>query len=318
MSTKNTISIREAVFVPTYKRSAFLYCCLEAIRAAEPTIEIYVAPDRGLDESEVCASFDAQQLETHDHPYHGNSYNMLEGLKTLYALGYDRVFVVEDDCIIDPTFFDWARNALDNPKPWNPDPFAASGWEFSPDAPKEDGPDVICDWYLSVCSAIPRKSLEKIIEHAKPEYYRDMKGYQAANFDKIRFLQGGIHYEQDGLILGIACQNGQRITWPRRPRAQHIGWHGYHMLHGKVPQGDLSKQVAVVKMAIANPDIMRNLMNGGEPPEAVGCMGCGKNLVTTNSKAETICVSCFHKTHPELPQTTQSHYYVKSLTASYA
>lgn len=301
--------MREVVFIPTYRRSAFLYCCLEAIRKAEPDIEIIVQPDRGTEEIEVCNKFNAGIRMTPKHTHHGNSFNMIEGLKYCYEAAYDRVFVIEDDCIVDPTFFDWARKALDHPKAWNPNPFAASGWIYSPDAPPEDGPDVCCNWYLSVCSAIPRRSLEKIVQHAHEGYYKNMKKYCDETFPKDPQC-GSQHYEQDGLILRVANSVGERITWPRRARSIHIGWHGYHCPHGKVPAGDLMKQVAVVRMAIENPEIMRQLMNGAEPPQVVGCRECGKILVSTNKKAALVCVECFHKKHPQAPVAAKSHYYV--------
>lgn len=303
--------MRECVFIPTYQRSAFLYVCLENIRKSEPDIDIIVQPDRGMDESEVCGIFNAMQRKTPDHKYHGNSFNMMDGLKHCYEAGYDRVFVVEDDCIVDSTFFDWARKALDQPKQWNPFPFAASGWIYSPDADGIDGPDVCATWYLSVCSAIPRRSLEKIVVHANEDYYKNMKKYCDKTFPRDPQC-GSQHYEQDGLILRVANSVGERITWPRKARSKHIGWHGYHCPHGKVPEGTLMKQVAVVHMAIANPDVMRQLMAGAEPPEVVTCRDCNKVLVSVNKKATLVCVECFHLKHPDAPRAAVSHYYLRA------
>lgn len=302
--------MKECVIVPTWHRSSFLYVCLEAIREAEPDLEIHVFPDRGTNEDEVCGRFGAFSHLVPDHKYHGNSYNMFEALRWAYEAGYDRVFVVEDDCVVKPDFFSWARNALDNPKAWNLFPFAASGWIYSPDAPDEDGPDVICTWYLSVCSAIPRRSLEKIVKHANENYYANMQGYLDRAFPKDPQC-GSQHWEQDGAILRVANSVGERVTWPRRARGTHIGWHGYHMPHGKVPQGELEKQVLVVKMALANGDVMRQLMAGGQVPDVVGCEDCLKPLVTTSRKARLVCVPCFHKKHPDAPRAAESHYYLR-------
>lgn len=303
--------MREAVIVPTFKRQSFLYVCLEAIRKSDPEIDIHVFPDRNTaaDNAEACAPFNVTLHDVPNHPYHGNSYNMMEALKWAYEAGYDKVFVVEDDCIVDSTFLNWGRNALDNPKPWNPFPFAASGWIYSPDAPDEDGPDVIANWYLSVCSAIPSRSLEKIVRHAVPDYYLNMKRYCDETFPRDPQC-GSQHYEQDGLILRVSNTAGERVTWPRRARSRHIGWHGYHMPHGKQPEGDLMKQVAVVRMALENADVMRQLMAGAAPPEVVGCRDCGKVLVSTQKKTALVCVECFHRKHPKAPRAATSHYYV--------
>jgi hypothetical protein len=296
-------------------RSPFLWCCLEAIRKAEPDIEIIVQPDRGTEELEVCSRFGATMRMVAKHTYHGNTFNMMEGLRYCCEAAYDRVFVVEDDCIVDPTFFDWARNALDHPKPWMGAPFAASGWIFSPDAPDEDGPDVLLNWYLSVCSCIPHRSLERIAVHAKRDYYINMKKYVDKAFPRDP-QAGGMHYEQDGLILRVANSAGERIAWPRRARARHIGWHGYHMPHGKMPQAELKKQILVVKMAIENPEILRQLMGGSEPPQIGECHSCGKALVSTNKEAAMECVPCFHGENPDAPVAAKSHYYIKRSTGT--
>ena len=297
------------MFVPTYRRSAFLWVCLEAIRVAEPNIEIVVAPDRATEELEVCNHFNASQIFHVRHTHHGNTFNMMEGLKYFHEAGYDRVFVVEDDCVVDPSFFDWARNALDNPRPWMGVPFAASGWEYSPHRLDEDGPDLLLNWYLSVCSAIPRSSLEHIVQHAHEGYYSNMQRYCDEKFPRDAG-RGGMHFEQDGLILKVSNTLGQRIVWPRRPRAVHIGFHGYHMPHGKPIKGDLKQQVAVLKLALECPEVMQSLMTGGEPPETGNCRDCNKLLVSTNKKAAMRCVSCFHKQYPDAPVAARSHYYI--------
>lgn len=306
---------RECVIVPTFQRQPFLYVCLETIRKYEPNIEIHVFPDRGTvaENKEVCESFPGVTIhKVKDHRYHGNSYNMLEALKWAYKAGYDRVFVIEDDCIVNATYFDWSRNALDHPKPWMGKPFAASGWIYSPSLPQEDGPDLLLNWYLSVCALLPRESLELIVKHATPAYYKNMKKYCDKTFPNDPTV-GTLHFEQDGLVLKVANEVGQRITWSRRAHAVHCGWVGYHMTSGKMPQGELKKQVLVVKMALENPDLMQSLMAGNKIPETRPCRDCEKLLVGTDNEAALVCVGCFHKQYPDVPRAATGYYYVKPL-----
>ncbi len=225
--------MREIVLVPSYKRSEMLYCSLEAIRAADPTIPVRVFPDRGTDESAVAEKFNASHHVTVKHLYHGNTFNVMEALKWAYGQQYEMVYVVEDDAIIDRTFFDWSRAALGNPI--YDDVFAACGWQYSPQAIIGDGPDLRIPWYLSVCSAIPRRSLYGIVQHSRPEYYGDMQGYLDRAYPGSH-RRGSMHYEQDGLVLRVLESESKRCVWPRRPRATHIGFHGYHM-DGRAPEG---------------------------------------------------------------------------------
>src|SRR5882672_70618 len=158
--------MKEVVILPTFDRSEFLFCAIEAIRAAEPTILIHVFPDRGTDESAVTSQFKGvTEHRTLQHSYHGNSFNMLEALKWAYLQNerWDRFYVVEDDAIINASFFSWCRTSLTQ---W-PDSFAACGLQYSPDALISDGPDLRIPWYLSVCAAMSRASVSSIVQHAR-------------------------------------------------------------------------------------------------------------------------------------------------------
>lgn len=296
---------REICIVPTFNRGDMLFCCLEAIRAAEPNIALHVWPDRATSEKEICERFNAVEHKTISHACHGNSYNVMEALKWAYKGNYDTVFIIEDDAIAEPTFFEWCRTALAR----NPHIFAACGWRYSPDAlPPCDGPDIQIPWYLSVATAIPRKSLYGIVQHACPEYYADMQGYLDRAYP-ASYRKGSMHYEQDGLALRVCESESKMCAWPRRPRATHIGWRGYHMPEGADLHGTLEERVAIIKLLMKNPSMLASMLNGGIPPEVSYCADCKKPLLSTNSKAKVVCIQCFHLANPELPRTSSSHYY---------
>jgi len=269
-------------------------------------MSLHVFPDRGTDESEICEKFGAEHHLTLQHSYHGNSFGMLMALKWAYQQSYERVFVVEDDAIVDQTFFSWCRQALGHVT----EPFAACGWQYSPDALISDGPDVVIPWYLSVCACLPRKSLFGIVQHAVPEYFSDMGGYLDRVYPNSH-RRGTLHYEQDGLILRVCESESRRCIWPRRPRATHIGWRGYHQTEGKELDGTLEERVALVKLALKDPSLLKRLMAGSAPPEMDHCERCQKPLLSSNKAARKICVECFHKDHPDWPITAGSHYYLR-------
>jgi hypothetical protein len=299
--------MKEVVIVPTYDRSEFLYVCLEAIRVAEPTIPIHVFPDRGTDESEVTSKFEGvTEHKTLQHSYHGNSFNMLEALKWAYQQNerWDRIWIIEDDAIIDSTAFSWGREALLR----YPDSFAACLWMYSPDALISDGPDLRIPWYLSVGTVLPRSSVFSIVQHARIEYYSAMKSYLDQAYPGSN-RRGSQHYEQDGLILRVMESESKRAVWPRRPRATHCGWAGYHMGKERA-QGSLQERVAVVKLALKNPSLLTRLMAGGRVPQFRHCEGCDKPLAAEDKESGIVCVDCFHRDRPGLEITSSSHYYV--------
>lgn len=300
--------MKELIIVPTFERSEMLYVTLEAIRAADPELPIHVFPDRGSDENEVCARHGAIAHKTIAHTYHGNSFVMLESLKWAYKQKADIVYVIEDDAVVYPDFFEWCRSSLKA----HPDIFAACGWRYSPDAlPPCFGPDIIIPWYLSVATALPKKSLYGIIQHACPEYYSDMKSYLDRAYPASN-RRGSMHYEQDGLTLRVCESESKRCAWPRRPRATHIGWRGYHMPSGAALGGTLDERVAIAKLLLRNPQMLQALLSGGSAPEISYCRECEKPVLSSEKIATIVCAKCFHAAHPDLPQTAVSHYYLKS------
>lgn len=302
--------MREIVLVPTWKRRDMLYCCLEAIRAAEPDIKIEVFPDRGTEETDLCQWFKATEHKTIPHTLHGNTYNVMEALKWAYKHHAELVYVIEDDAIVDPSFFFWCHQALAE----HPGIFAACGWRYSPDAlPPCEGPDVIIPWYLSVASAIPKRSLYGIVQHARADYYSDMQGYLDCIYPQSP-RKGSMHYEQDGLVLRVCEAEGKSCAWPRRPRVTHIGWAGYHMPEGEELKGTLEERVAIIKLLLKDPAMLRSMLNGGIPPEIRICEVCQKPLLCPETPhGHRICVECFHEEYPALPRTAFSHYYRKQL-----
>jgi hypothetical protein len=295
------------VLIPTFQRSDLLFCALEAIRAADPSAEIHVFPDKGTSEKEVCQKFNAIEHLVLAHQTHGNSYNMLEALKWASTKGHPRVYIIEDDAIIDPTFFSWADAALDRQED---DIFAACGWRPSPDMKegKETEPDYRMSWYLSVCAALPISSVRSIVQHARTEYYNDLAGYCDRMFPQSCYRGTG-HYEQDGLILRICNQQSKRCVWPRKPRATHAGFTGYHM-PGKRLSGSLEERVQIIKLALKNPSLLNLLMSGGAPPDLSPCSICQTPLLSTDKRAVVTCSACFHRMS-DRPKVSDTVYYTK-------
>ena len=296
--------MKEIVIVPTYRRTEFLHCSLEAIRAADPAIPVHVFPDRGTDERATCDRFSAIHHLTWDHNYHGNSANMLEALRWASTQSCGLVYVIEDDAIIAPDFFRWCHAALSA----HPTAFAACGWRYSPDSIISDGPDLLIPWYLSVAAALPHRSVSEISQHARPDYYSAMSSYLDSRYPNSAY-RNSLHHEQDGLVLRVAESQSRRSVWPRRPRAFHIGFQGYHS-PGPALEGDLDQRIEIVRLAIRYPDLLSVLMSGGLPPRLSPCSACARPLPVSRLSGRTaICAACYHAAHPTLAVTTASHYY---------
>jgi len=301
--------MRELVIVPTFERPALLHCALEAIREADPALPIHVFPDRGTNALDICLKFGAEQHRTIAHSHYGNSFNMLEALKWASTQSCALVHIIEDDAIVGKGYFEWARQALRA----NPTAFAACGWKFSPDFIPQDGPDLLIGWYLSVTATLPKSNLAPILQHARPDYYNDMRGYLDRVYPSSPY-RGTKHFEQDGLVLRVMHSMGQRAVWPRRPKSTHIGFFGYHA-PGNAPDLPLDRAVEVIKLALAQPTVLANLMAGGRFPEIGFCWGCGQALLVS-SPSPVVCAPCFHAKRPKLAQASPFYHISTQLQES--
>lgn len=296
--------MRSVVLVPTFQRSDLLFLCLEAIRKAEPEIPIEVFPDRSTDERSICSHFNAIHHFTLNHNEHGNTVNVCEAMRWATEQRFDRIHVIEDDAIIDQSYFRWCDEVLTKES----DMFAACGWMYSPSAIISDGPAIRIAWYLSVCACIPLRSALSIHPHCRPEYYRDMKGYLDQTFPASH-QRGTMHYEQDGMVLRVMESVGKRCIWPRRPRATHCGWYGYHM-DGKPLSGTLESRVEALRLIIQDAETLKKVMAGAPLPQIGRCEECGKALMV-EGRSRAVCVNCFHVgKRVDWPRTSNSCYYL--------
>lgn len=246
------------VIVPIYKRNEYLWCCLDHIRKADPTIDVFVFSDRGDDNTElrlVCDNFWTELEIIPEHARYGNTYCVMEAFRKTYARGYDLTFYVESDVMVKPDYFAWAIRAHEE----YPEILAACGWVCNLEAPISDD-DYLFAWFYSPCASFSRESLGKIVEHAKPDYYDNMRGYVLRTFpNSILHAQGKqantAFFEQDGGIQYILERDKQVCAWRRTALCHHIGAHGYNRPDGPVFEGTLDERVTKVETLLANPHL---------------------------------------------------------------
>lgn len=236
--------------ITAFDRPEFLMLCLERAFAAAAVPPVWVFLDRGGAKEEtraVCAHYPVTLFVSPAHPYHGNSFNALEALRAAHAAGAERVFLVEDDVMVGADFFDWHRRALEQ----NPAAFCSIASPRRAGAAAADG-EAHAGEYCSVGVCLPRASVEKILPHATPAYYRNMVGYCERTFPASGLLRW--QAEQDGLIHRILRTEGSFSVWAAPPRAWHAGFYGYHRRNGR-PVGTLAERIEQVRVQLANPPV---------------------------------------------------------------
>lgn len=156
------------------------------------------------------------------------SHNVINGLVTAAGHSDDKVYYIEDDCLIAKDFFTFTGGVIEKE-----DVYCCIA-SMSDRQTIEPVNDENCYYIkendndyrgIGVCF-----STAKINEYLKPHddmrYYRDIKGYCLRYFPDSELK--GQWTEQDGLQRRIIEKNKLRVAFSSVPRCFHAGFYGYH------------------------------------------------------------------------------------------
>ena len=156
------------------------------------------------------------------------SFNVINGLVTAAGLSDDKVYYIEDDCLISKDFFTFTGGVVEKE-----DVYCCIA-SMSDRPTIEPVNDENCYYVkendndyrgIGVCF-----STAKINEYLKPHhdmlYYRNIKGY-CTRFFPDSVLKGQ-WTEQDGLQRRIIEKNKLSVAFSSVPRCFHAGFYGYH------------------------------------------------------------------------------------------
>jgi hypothetical protein len=238
--------MQDVVIVPTFDRPEMLWLCLEYLANSpdSKSVDIWVyvdshtqqKPPRGEIE-QVLEKFPDLSLHVgfqQPHDFHGNSYNLLTAYKAAYETTAQYVFMVEDDVLIHPGFFEWHRHQHAH---------RHLGCSIAVKNPGHGA-------YASLGVCFRREMLRLVLPHTHGVYFRDMRKYCREKFPPSRF-----DCEQDGLFARVL--NGHQVVWASTPLAQHVGWYGYHRRRSRRPHGTLTERYRQVKYALAHSDVLK-------------------------------------------------------------
>lgn len=245
----------ELVIIPTYKRNAFLHCCLDRIRKQDAQIPIMVFSDRGesnLELRSIVRKFNAGLIVMPRHDLYGNSFVVLEALRWAHMTGAELIHYFEDDVAAHPDCLSWHRKQHD----LFDDIFASCGWVFNLFAPISDDL-MFAPWFYSPNFCIRKERLAQVVEHANPRYYNDMRGYVLRTFpDSILHNAGrqlNTNYmEQDAVFQFCLMKDGSQVVWNGIAKVDHVGWVGYNRPNGTPLTGPLDHCVKQVEGFIAD------------------------------------------------------------------
>lgn len=208
---------KNIVVMPTLKRPEMLALALERVSATGNDCDVHIYLD-------TCTSERLDEVEYIRDQYYPSAlifragkhvdapsgcWNILNALKSGYDTGADRVFLIEEDVMVYPNYFDWHIGAQ------YADLRTVTCGRFI----KRYG----ADYYTNPGSCWPSHILESVIPHINDDFFRDRRGYMDRVFGQWEEASD----LDDGLMRRVIRSIGARITFPDEPVAVHQGYHQY-------------------------------------------------------------------------------------------
>jgi hypothetical protein len=255
--------VSEIIVVTTFQREELLFLSLEAIRREDSEIRIAVASDRGQtsdDLNHICDLFRAELTVAGDSHSYGNSFNLMTALRCAlngtFAVDLEHLRIVhciEDDTILHPGYFSWARQQLAQTVDFS----IASQFKDMPIGMRSHalyaavcgriGSPHIPNWYESPCASWNADYLRIALNHLIPEYFAPTREEMQRMLDEkmfpnSKYKKGGA--EQDGFFLRCIEHHKWQTKFPPKPLATHLGWYGYNSPPARErPTGNLEQRV---------------------------------------------------------------------------
>lgn len=243
-----------------------LHACLTRLSmAATPDVTVVVSLDRKgtLECRQVAESFsksfrDMYLRVMNHHQFHGNSFNVLSGVKDALKVGGDLIHVVEDDIMVSLGYFTYHEAAHEAA----PEVFAVSACKNQ----NLQGPAPAAAYrhpsYQSLGVSFRPETAERATEHDRPLYYGDMTAYCRRVWPGSRIPPG--HAEQDGVFNRVRESLDGVTVYPELPRAFHAGFYGYNRPGRKLGGSIARRSEKILSMTTAEMNDMAGLMKDHE------------------------------------------------------
>lgn len=231
MRPLETLMQNAIVVMPTLRRPEFLALSLEKLsqtpQSDQLDVRIYLdwSPNSRIDEVEYArdtyfSTAEIFQAKEHAKVLSG-CWNILNALKAGYEADADLVFLVEEDVMVKPEFFQWhlSRHA-------NNDYFVTCGRHLK---------GFPFDFYSNPGTCYSRAALDLIVPHINDDFFRDTAAYLNKTFPSMIGMDGTL---DDGLIRKVQRSVNGKVLCAEPAVAVHQGFAYYDRLneyrnHGK-------------------------------------------------------------------------------------
>lgn len=249
-----TNSCAAVAVVPTLKRPEMLALSLERLKAAikqspiPVDVQVYLddcTPERVVEVEYVISEYfpTATLFQSEKHVYAPSGcYNILAALKGGFKSGQDFVFLVEEDVMVAPTFFEkhlemhgigsfFGQSLI----------FASCGRLIDRYGP---------GYYTNPGACFHRSILSLIVPHINDAFFADRRGYLNRVFTPFEEASD----LDDGLIRHVHRQSGLPLRFPDKPIVAHQGFHAYGKYAGYKTEGTIQERIQQLREMLPTVD----------------------------------------------------------------
>lgn len=241
------------VVIPVFSRPDFLEVCLDHICKADDfdkhkylfCLDYGYNPDviKVINKYPLMAA--AMKVPDNHLKEGKQSYNVINGLIIAAEVSDDKVYYIEDDCLIARDFFTFTGGVVDKEDVYcciaslSDRPTIKAVNDENCYYVKENDND-----YRGIGVCFSTDKIKRFLQpHHDMRYYRNIKGYCLRYFPDS--VLKGQWTEQDGLQRRIIEKNKLKVAFSSVPRCFHAGFYGYHrtvkISYDKLPHEDKVK-----------------------------------------------------------------------------
>lgn len=237
--------MKEVVVIPTFSRPEFLALALRSIdESYNPPDDIRIFADFGANLPEIEYVRDiyypiAEIFHAKPHvKLPGGCWNILTSIKMGFETGADLVYLVEEDVMVRPHFFDWHREQHDGSL------LASCGRKDARFYPLYPGA------YTNPGSCLSKALGDVLSPHICEDYFRDLKGYLMRHFEP----NDAWSTLDDGLIRRVIVKMGQTCQYPNflGGVCAHQGIRGYRQFDIYKNEGGIKERIAELERLLAS------------------------------------------------------------------
>jgi len=225
---------KSIVVMPTLKRTEMLALALERLASQSvDNLEIRIFLDTceasKLDEVEFVRDMYLPGAQIYRAGTHieapSGCWNILNAIKSGYDSGAEFVFLIEEDVMLYPEYFQWHFAVQDSSRL-----LASCGRRKK---------EYKTEFYTNPGSCLNRKLLDCVVPHINEDYFNNRFGYLNSHFEVMEDA-GDL---DDGIIRRVIKQKQAEVIYPKAPVVAHQGFWAYQKLTQYKTHGTIQERI---------------------------------------------------------------------------